>query len=1036
MVAFSVRHIDYLEGRGLAGGEMRGRAPLTEAPPERRRLLRITRVGRESHSQAPNAGGDVPPSADLMVGMYAYKIPLAIEIGCDPRGIDLRFGVWSPDPQAGAAGGAIEAWRDVLEALVAGAYPGTETEPAESGGAREAEAGTLVLGIPSFRSAEPSGEALPLDRLIRAMAAGAGPAGSDWSALVLAEPIDESVIEAVRGELLAEFLETRAGRNEARIETPMADYYLRLLDVATGRAVQALAEGAWRVAVYLTGDPPALARLASTWKSVFQGPHSVPQPLALHPIPAVPDFTRRWAMPDAAGIPGPGLYNHPFAWQSLLTSRELAAYGHLPKIETRGLAVRPVTRFGVVAQARPFDASLRIGEICDLRRRAGTDYRAALDDLRRHGLIVGMTGSGKTNTVKGALAEFDMRGVPFLVIEPAKKEYRELLSARQFADRLSVWTVGDETSAPLRLNPFEFEPGTPVATHIDLLKSLFTASFGLWTPLPQILERCLHEIYEDRGFVVATGENLRAGDSTGDLDFPTLSDLVAKVATVTEGLGYHGEFTANARAALQTRLDSLRAGAKGRMLDVAVGVPVSLLLERPTVVELEDVGDDDDKAFFIGLVLVRLVEHRRIAGPREGLRHVIVFEEAHRLFSHAGPRTSEEQASPRAKAVETFSNMLAEVRAYGQGVLVAEQSPTKLAQDVIKNTALKICHRLVDREERAAMAGAMAMTAEQATALSTLRRNQGEAIVFGEGDETPLMVSVPRFAPEPAPPSDVTEVIAARWRALRADAGLERYYLPLPTCGAHCRPLNPNCAEDRRVAVGEGVRAAVESLVLSLAVAGDATAALATTRLLTEAIARQIAAGRGHGAEPYIRLRCVTSHAAQAYLARWGRDYGVDLAETRDMAETLIAALNGYFAGPSESDGRDLAAFGERYARACAGPGPFRQCLATCGDRCLYRFANRDRPVRRRLAEALDAAIARLPTDPLAAAEELEAVWAGASDGLLAAGADPLAAWRAGACFILHRIDALDGYRWDEKTKLADTCLKLVPAPRKEEIEA
>jgi hypothetical protein len=154
------------------------------------------------------------------------------------------------------------------------------------------------------------------------------------------------------------------------------------------------------------------------------------------------------------------------------------------------------------------------------------------------------------------------------------------------------------------------------------------------------------------------------------------------------------------------------------------------------------------------------------------------------------------------------------------------------------------------------------------------------------------------------------------------------------------------------------------------------------------------------------------------------------------MAETFIAALAGSLAGPSEAAGRDLDAFGNRYARACAGPGPFRQCPAICGDRCLYRFGNRDRPGPRRLADALDAAIARRPTDPLAAAQELEAVSAGASDGLLAAGADRVAAWRAGACFMQFRLLVPTVPVESVDPELADTCLKLVPAPRKEGPEA
>ena len=77
----------------------------------------------------------------------------------------------------------------------------------------------------------------------------------------------------------------------------------------------------------------------------------------------------------------------------------------------------------------------------------------------------------------------------------------------------------------------------------------------------------------------------------------------------------------------------------------------------------------------MGTLVIRIVEHLRLqarAGGPEALRHVIVIEEAHRLL-RAG---REGRAS--AHAVELFAALLAEIRAYGEGLVIAEQIPAKL----------------------------------------------------------------------------------------------------------------------------------------------------------------------------------------------------------------------------------------------------------------------------------------------------------------------------------------------------------------------
>src|SRR5262249_44862341 len=155
---------------------------------------------------------------------------------------------------------------------------------------------------------------------------------------------------------------------------------------------------------------------------------------------------------------------------------------------------------------------------------------------------------------------------------------RDLLNQPELKNNLQVFTLGNETVSPFRLNPFEVPQDIPIGVHIDLLRSVFYASFGMWTPLPEILEQCLHGIYTDRGWDIATNSNRRLSNGrAGAAAFPTLSDLVAKVEEFIQGLDYQKEVASNIRAALLNRLNTLRAGGKGRLLDVQRSLPMSVL---------------------------------------------------------------------------------------------------------------------------------------------------------------------------------------------------------------------------------------------------------------------------------------------------------------------------------------------------------------------------------------------------------------------------------------------------------------------------
>lgn len=427
-------------------------------------------------------------------------------------------------------------------------------------------------------------------------------------------------------------------------------------------------------------------------------------------------------------------------YSTLLTSRELAVYAAPPTIDTSGLSVIDNVEFDV---DRNCTGDFSLGNILDSGEVTQNTYNIDSNEFNRHCLVVGLTGSGKTNTVKSLICGLtSSANRPFMVIEPAKKEYWELYKLG-YSD-LQIYSVGSTESGAhaFCLNPFErpyysekdgSKKSVPIQTHIDFVFAAFKASFIMYTPMPYVLEKAIYSIYEDCGWDIHADTNTKGNDI-----YPTIEDLYHKIPKVVTDMGYDAKMRNDLTGSLQARINSMRIGSKGDTLNVKRSFPIEELLQGKVVIELEDIGDDDVKAFIISLLLVNLLEYRRQQEDCQlKVRHLMLIEEAHRLLKNVQSGTGE-NADPRGAAVEFFCNLLAELRSKGQGFIIADQIPSKLAPDLIKNTNLKITHRTVAEDERQVIGGAMHMTEEQIGALASLK--QGVAAVYSEGDNRPKLV--------------------------------------------------------------------------------------------------------------------------------------------------------------------------------------------------------------------------------------------------------------------------------------------------------
>jgi uncharacterized protein len=597
-----------------------------------------------------------------------------------------------------------------------------------------------------------------------------GPFG--W--LVVAEPVTP---EELRG--LAEDVGVRQ-----RVAAASADRFperagqARRLKERHGEMLRGESRGFWRITVAAGGaDEASAARVAGLFcaSTDLSG-----LPYALSPA-AVPSAG---VAVSAVEPGGDGVQAAPFYGSTEL----LAALVQPPEAEVPGVrfALRPDFDVTPEFSTGKRCGGIQLGEVLDRNLMPAGPFAVSADSLNRHVFVCGATGAGKSQTVRCLLEAASERGIPWLVVEPAKAEYR-LMACRLPGTEVIRIRPGEPDAIAAGLNPLEpaGDGGGgrfPLQTHADLVKALFIASFQAEEPFPQVLSAALGRVYEEAGWDLALGEPCR-----GEAAYPTLTSLQRAAERVVAEIGYSQRVTDDVLGFVRVRLASLRHGTTGRFLEGGHPLDFAALLRGNVVLEIEDVGDDADKAFLMGTVLIRLAEHLRLthrtAGRVPGLAHLTVVEEAHRLLRRPEPNGTG-GAGAAAHAVELFAGLLAEIRAYGEGLVIAEQIPARLAPDAIKNTAVKITHRLPAADDREAVGATMNATPAQSRYLVTLP--PGQAAVFSDGMDYPVLVKIQdgteREAASSVPTADARTVVHPR-------SG---------TCGSECAARPCTLREMRR----------------------------------------------------------------------------------------------------------------------------------------------------------------------------------------------------------------------------------------------
>ncbi len=498
-------------------------------------------------------------------------------------------------------------------------------------------------------------------------------------------------------------------------------------------------------AYFLSDDQYAAEVAASTYKALMRGENSGVETAAVNSWGQIRPADTKMICEYVKNFIHPVFQYHSAHTDiqvtpcSLVSGSELAIHMGLPRRSVCGLPVMEHADFGkevVTYDERNTAGSIHLGNVFNMGGESANRVALDLNSLSMHTFVTGSTGSGKSNTVYEMLRQIENHGLSYMVIEPAKGEYKNV-----FGQAPDVYVFGSNPSVTplLKINPFEFPEGVHILEHVDRLIEIFNVCWPMYAAMPAVLKEGVLQAYRVCGWDLDRSKN-----KYGCRLYPTFQDLMDQLTVVIQQSAYADEVKSNYMGSLVTRIKSLTNGLNGQIF-CADEIDNQILFDRKVIVDISRIGSAETKSLIMGVLIMRLNEYRMSTSTEMNtpLKHITVLEEAHNILRRTTGAQNEEGSNVAGKSVEMLSNAIAEMRTYGEGFVIADQSPMMVDMSAIRNTNTKIIMRLPDEQDRRLVGKAAGVKDNQLDEIAKLPK--GVAVVYQNDWVEPVLCKVQKF---------------------------------------------------------------------------------------------------------------------------------------------------------------------------------------------------------------------------------------------------------------------------------------------------
>lgn len=514
--------------------------------------------------------------------------------------------------------------------------------------------------------------------------------------------------------------------------------------------------GMWEFCSYfMSKDVHTTALAGNAYKALMTGHESNVESAHLNiwslnqidSIQKIVDYILHFVHPQAEMPSFEGGYSKQLVTPTnLVSGHELPLVMGLPKKSVSGLAVVEMAEFGrsVVYENQSPLRKIDFGNIYHMGVVEKPRVKMDLDLLASHCFITGSSGSGKSYATYQLLESVLKHEVKIMVIEPAKGEYKQVFGGLK---GVKIFTTDPNAYRILKINPFQFPENIHLLSHIEQLLQIFNASWPLYAAMPAILKQAVVDAYIKCGWDVQNSIWIKG---ISDHKYPVFADVLEILPELINKSDYSSDSKGDYKGALVTRVQSMTVGINGVIFKNSEGIDDTLLFDSNVIIDLSELGSDEAIALIMGVLIMKLNEHRksqrkanRKSALNSRLQHVTVLEEAHNLLKRTSKDQNQEGANMVGKSVEMISNSIKEMRTYGEGFIIIDQSPMAVDTSAIENTATKIIMNTPAKDACEELGSALALNKTQTNELSRL--NVGVAAVFQKGWLSPVLMKVDKW---------------------------------------------------------------------------------------------------------------------------------------------------------------------------------------------------------------------------------------------------------------------------------------------------